>query len=145
MHYYSATFPHGNILIQTGVTITWYWKTWNLLFSDVAIGHGQSTWVSFKLLGNGICYFDCTGSKYFYFKVGLSRLRKFLPNQNFPQSCWKKIPSFVCLVLQIENKWILKLQNLFFWKTDWFEKNCTRLWRFILMTTYMLTQEYYFS
>ena len=46
-------------------------------------------------------------------KVGLSRLRKFFPNLNFLQSCLlKKIPSFVCFVTKIENKWILILQNL---------------------------------
>ena len=32
---------------------------------------------------------------------------------NFSPALFEKIPSFVCLVFKIENKWILKLQNLF--------------------------------
>ena len=38
------------------------------------------------------------------FKFGLSRLRKFLPNENFTQPWSKKIPSFACLVFKTENK-----------------------------------------
>ena len=33
---------------------------------------------------------NVVGYNYFDIKVGLSRSRKFLPNQNFPQSCSKK-------------------------------------------------------
>ena len=43
--------------------------------------------------------------------------------------------TIICLVFEIENKWILKLQILFSWKTGWF----------VLTITYnMLTQKYYF-
>ena len=34
---------------------------------------------------------------------------------------YEKIPSFVCFLSKIENKWILKLQNLFSSKTGWFK------------------------
>ena len=42
----------------------------------------------------------------FLFKVGLSHLRKFLPNffLKFSPALFEKIPSFVCLVFKIENK-----------------------------------------
>ena len=30
--------------------------------------------------------------------------------------------TMICLVLKIENKWILKLQILFSWKKGWFKK-----------------------
>ena len=31
-------------------------------------------------------------------KAGVSHLKQFLRNKNFPQSCLKKIPSLVCLM-----------------------------------------------
>ena len=34
---------------------------------------------------------------------------------------FEKIASFVCLVFENENKWILKVQILFPWKTGWFK------------------------
>ena len=43
-------------------------------------------------------------------KVGLSRLRKFLPK--ISPAFVRKETIIVCLVFKIENKWILKLQNL---------------------------------
>ena len=39
--------------------------------------------------------------------------KKIFAKLNFSPALFEKIPSFVCLVFIIENKWILKLQNLF--------------------------------
>ena len=47
------------------------------------------------------------------FKVGLSRLRKIFAKLTFPPALFEKIPSFFCLVFKTENKWMLKLLNLF--------------------------------
>ena len=47
------------------------------------------------------------------FIVGLSLFRKFFARLKFSPALFEKIPSFVCLVFKIENKLILKLQNLF--------------------------------
>ena len=52
--------------------------------------------------------------KFWTFKKIFAKL-KFFP------ALFENIPSFVYLVFKIENKWILKLQNLFSWKTGWFK------------------------
>ena len=49
----------------------------------------------------------------FLLKVGLSPLRKFFAKSKFPSALFEKIPSFVCLVFKMENKYILILPNLF--------------------------------
>ena len=39
--------------------------------------------------------------------------KKIFAKLKFSPVLFQKIPSFVCLVFKIEDKWILKLQNLF--------------------------------
>ena len=39
--------------------------------------------------------------------------KKIFGKLKFPTALFEKLPSFVCLVFKIENKWVLKLQNLF--------------------------------
>ena len=74
-----------------------------------------------------------------------SHVKNIFAKLKFSPALFQKIPSFVSLVFQIGNKWILKLQNLFSQKAGWFKTNCTRLWLFVLMITYnMLTQKYCF-
>ena len=46
---------------------------------------------------------------------------KFFVKLKFSLVLFEKIPSFVCLGFKIENKWILKLQNSYSWKTGWFK------------------------
>ena len=82
---------------------------------------------------------------HFVFKVGLSRLRTFLLNWNFPQSFSKLYHhSFVrCLKLKINEFKNCKI--CFLKKQADLKTSCTRPWRLILMITYnMLTQKYYF-
>ena len=52
----------------------------------------------------------------------LSRtFQKIFSKWKFSPVMFEKIPSFVCLVFKIENKWISKFQILFSWKAGWFE------------------------
>ena len=46
-------------------------------------------------------------------KVGPLTFKKMFAKLKFSPALFEKIPSFVCLVFKIENKWILKLQNMF--------------------------------
>ena len=81
----------------------------------------------------------------FLFKVGLSLLRKFLPNWNFPQPSLKKYHHlfFWCLKLKINEFSNCKI--CFLKKQADLKRNCTRLWRCVLMITYnMLSRKYYF-
>ena len=45
--------------------------------------------------------------------LGPLLFKKIFAKWKFSPALLEKIPSFVCLVFKIENKWILKLQNLF--------------------------------
>ena len=72
--------------------------------------------------------------------------KKIFAKLKFSTALFEKIPSFVCLVFKIENKWILNCKICFLKKQAGLKINCTRLSRFVLMITdNMLTQEYYFS
>ena len=65
--------------------------------------------------------------------------------EKFSPALFEIIPPFVCLVFKIKNKWILKLQILFSWKTGWFKNKLYQAVTFCIMITYnMLTQKYYF-
>ena len=89
----------------------------------------------FQLFVNQVVYFEI--------KVTLTFQKIFAKLQFFP-SLFERMPSLVCLVFKIENKWILKLYILFSWKTGWFKKKLYQAVTFRIMITYMLTQKYYF-
>ena len=74
--------------------------------------------------------------RYVYFWSRTLKFKKIFVKLNFFPAYFEKIPSFVCLVFKIQNKWILRLQNLFLKNQDDLKINCTRLWRFVLMITY---------
>ena len=69
-----------------------------------------------------------------FFKSGTLTFKKSFAKLKFYPALLKKIPSFVCLVFKIENKWILKLQNLCSLKIGWFKNE---LYQAFLINDYL--------
>ena len=60
------------------------------------------------------CYWKLQNARVTAFTVSeLLREYQNFAKLKFSPALFEKVPSFVCFVFKIENKWILKLQNLF--------------------------------